>query len=95
MFILPHAFSSAVKLLPSAFVPAGSKLVTARFLVEERYKKAQAGVVIDREAFVGIIQLMIEILDLSSKASGDAHLFSLFEIMKMLRQKRDAATEKR
>jgi hypothetical protein len=85
-------FSDAVRLLPSRFVKAGSKLDVVRYLLVERYEQAEAGAVIDREAFLGINELMLKILDIAIKESGDTPLFSLFEIMNMLRQKRDAAT---
>jgi hypothetical protein len=87
-----NIFSDAVNLLPSRFIKAGLKLNTARYLLVERYEQAEAGAVIDREAFHGINELMVEILDIAMKESGETPLFSLFGIMKTLRQKRDAAT---
>jgi hypothetical protein len=92
IFSQEQVFFDAVKHLPSRFVAAGSKLDVARYLLVERYEQAEAGAVIDKAAFLGINKLMIEILDFAIKESGDTPLFSLFEIVKMLRQTRDAAT---
>ena len=92
IFSESNMFSDAVQLLPSRFVEVGSKLDVARYLLVRRYEQAEAGAAIDREAFVGINELMLEILDITINKSGDTPLFSLFEIVKMLRQKRDAAT---
>jgi hypothetical protein len=68
-------FSDAVQLLPSRFVKAGSKLDVARYLLVERYQRAEAGAVIDREAFNGINEQMVEILDIAIKESGDTPLY--------------------
>jgi hypothetical protein len=92
IFSQRNLFSDAVQLLPSRFVKAGSKLNVVRYLLVERYEQAEAGAVIDRESFLGINELMLKILDIAIKESDDTPLFSLFEIVKMLRQKRDAAT---
>jgi hypothetical protein len=87
IFTVSSVFTHLIKHLPSAFLPVASRLDGARGVLVERYMIAEAGSVIDEAAFIGIDQQMIDVLGLARTLSGQTQLFSLFEVVKMLKRK--------
>jgi hypothetical protein len=85
IFTRTSVFTDLIKRLPSAFLPVASKLDGARAVLLERYRIAEAGPVIDREAFIGIGQQIIDVLGLARTLSGQTQLFSLSEMLKRKR----------
>ena len=79
-------FRSSIKHLPAAFQPVAKTVEKFRRLLVYRYTDAEAGQgAIDESAFIGINDEIIDILQLPM-ISPDTQIFSLFDIVRMLRE---------